>query len=178
MSNPRPGYFSTLEPDLRPIPGTIFFRLLQSAMNLFFYRASDGIITCPPHDMKSDLGSIPSLAHWLADPRECAAAYIQHDEDYWRAYGLRPFHGMSESAIRHGLVNYAFADEKDRLAVARLYFETVPLTRRQADARLNESIFTGYRETCPGWKRMVIWKAVRLGGWVQWNKYRRRQAAA
>lgn len=174
MGNPQPGYFTTLEPDLQPVPGTIYFRLRQSVGNLFFFRGADGSYTCPPDGMKTDLGSIPPVVHWLADPREYAASYITHDEDYWRAYRLRPFHGMSEGSVRHGLLNYAMADEADRLDVARLYFHVEPITRRQADDRLNESIYTGYR--CPGWKRLVIWKAVRIGGWWPWNKYRRRRA--
>lgn len=53
-------------------------------------------------------------------------------------------------------------------------YRTGGVTRKEADDALLEAMDCAFS---PRWHRYVIWAGLRLGGWVVWNEYRRKEQA-
>jgi hypothetical protein len=51
-------------------------------------------------------------------------------------------------------------------------YRTGGVSRKQADDALLEAMGCAYR---PRWQRYAIWAGLRVGGWVVWNDYRRKE---
>ena len=143
--------------DIRKVEGTKYWTLRSELVYHVGSVASDEIIRVPV-GFKTDLGSKPRFTWWLVGHPldEGARAYVLHDELMRHpANGVLPVYDPCFTCT-----------EKPK---------PKPRSRRRCDQIFLEALKVlgvGW------WKRGAMYCGVRVGSWVRWRKYRKREKEA